>query len=350
MNINNFGNFKPKSFWERPEGTTGMIVGVGLAIVGAYGLVHALPWLITLFENTLHLALLALALFGLAWLVFDRRVWALGGYMYRSVMRWITGLFIQIDPIGILRSYAEDMRKALGRMDRQIANLRGQMRQLQNTMQSNESEMGKALQMAGVARQQDRKGVVVLKSRQAGRLRESNLTLQALYAKMETLYRVLLKMHESSALLVEDIEAEVDVKSRERAAIQASHSAFKQAMKIVRGDGDKKALFDQTLEYLAEDYGQKLGEIEHFVTMSASFIDTVDLQNGVYEEEALRMIEIWERNDESLLLGSSKRELVSATVTEAAAHESNTPNTPNTPSRRRSEGDGYRNLFGDVNH
>ncbi|WP_374348403.1 hypothetical protein [Chitinimonas sp.] len=338
-------NFNPKSFWERPEGTTGMVVAVAAGIAAVYGFAKALPWLITLFENTLYLTVLGVALFALGWVLLDRRVWALTGYLYRSVMRWITGLFIQLDPIGILKSYAEDMRRALGRMDRQIADLRGQMRQLQQTMDSNEQEMGKALQMVGVARQQDRRGVVVLKSRQAGRLRESNLTLQALYAKMETLYRVLVKMHESSALLVEDIEAEVDVKSRERAAILASHSAFRQAMKIVRGDGDKKALFDQTLEYLADDYGQKLGEIEHFVTMSASFIDSVDLQNGIYEEDALRMIEAWERNDESLLLGNTKRELVSAPAGGAVIEHN--PQPANGPNRRRPDADSYRSLFGE---
>lgn len=327
---------KTKSFWERPEGTTGMVCATLLGIAGIYGFIQVLPRLLRLLEDTLYLALLAGALFGLCWLLLDRRFWTLLGYGYRGAMRFITGLFIQIDPIAILRSYTEDLRAALVRMDKQIAILRGQMRQLQETMDSNANEMGKAMQVADMAKQQQKSGMVLLKSRQAGRLRDSNLTLQALHSKMEALYRVLVKMHESSSLLVEDIEAEVDVKRRERAAIQASHSAFRQAMKIIRGDGDKKALFDQTLDYLAEDYGQKLGEIEHFVTMSASFIDSVDLQNGVYEEEALRMLDQWQQRD----------------VTPSSAVGQALASSHDAPVRRNAgtASDNYRKLFGDTQH
>ena len=46
-------------------------------------------------------------------------------YMYKSVMRWITGIFVQIDPIGILKSYIDDLRSNLGKMNSQIAALKG---------------------------------------------------------------------------------------------------------------------------------------------------------------------------------------------------------------------------------
>ena len=51
--------------------------------------------------------------------------------------------------------------------------------------------------------------------------------------------------------------------------------------------------------------------MERFMEMSASFMDSVDLQNGVFEEEGLKMLEKWEREGVSLFLGEEKENLLS---------------------------------------
>jgi hypothetical protein len=196
-------------------------------------------------------------------------------------------------------------------MSNQIGKLRGQMRKLSETIEQNKRQMNQNLKLADRAKKDENRQVFVLKARKAGRLNESNMTLQALYDKMELLYRVLLKMYETSTMLIEDLESEVEIKSQERNVIRASYSAFRSAMGIIKGDPNKKELFDQAMEYLASDYGKKLGEIDHFMDVSKSFIDTVDVQNGVYEEDALKMLEAWEKKSESLLLGDQKQTMIS---------------------------------------
>jgi hypothetical protein len=37
--------------------------------------------------------------------------------------------------------------------------------------------------------------------------------------------------------------------------------------------------------------------------MSANFMETIDLQNGVFEEEGLQMLEKWEQESTLLLMG-----------------------------------------------
>jgi len=175
---------------------------------------------------------------------------------------------------------------------------------------SNEREKNQALQISKLAHEKGKKAVFALKARQAGRLENSNMTLQSLLTKMQVLQKVLAKMREVSDVMIQDIESEIDVKSRERTMILASHSALQSAIKILRGDQDKKAMFDMAMDYLTEDYGAKLGEIEHFVQMSGAFIDSVDLQNGVFEADALKMVEEWEQKSDSLLLGDEKRLLL----------------------------------------
>ena len=51
-------SLKPKSFWKKPEGKTGMLFMGLLGAGGLYGLYKVLPFLIEIVENTLYLGVL----------------------------------------------------------------------------------------------------------------------------------------------------------------------------------------------------------------------------------------------------------------------------------------------------
>uniref|UniRef100_UPI00388F9EDD hypothetical protein n=1 Tax=Acinetobacter sp. TaxID=472 RepID=UPI00388F9EDD len=82
------------------------------------------------------------------------------------------------------------------------------------------------------------------------------------------------------------------------------------AKKILMGGTDQKELFDQAMEYVVNDYGMKMGEIENFIENSKGFVEGLDLQNGVYEESALKKLQEWENKADSILLGSHKQQML----------------------------------------
>ncbi|MEO7175163.1 MAG: hypothetical protein ABIV51_04935 [Saprospiraceae bacterium] len=303
-------DFKPKTFWNRPEGKTGALFMAGIIVGGGVLLYKALPYLITLASNTLYLAGILLVLGALLYMILDPKMRNLVWYMYQSIMRWVTGIFVQIDPIGILKSYVDDLKDNLSKMNVQISKLRGQMHKLKEIIMNNQKEIKTNLSMASQAKDTNKDAMMILKSRKAGRLQDSNVRLEDLYKKMEILYRVLTKMYENSEIMLEDIQDQVVVKEQERKAIRASHSAMKSAMNIIAGDKDQRYMFDMALEAIADDVSQKVGEMERFMEMSNNFMDSVDLQNGVFEEEGLKMLEKWEKEGVSLLLGSEKDKLI----------------------------------------
>ena len=53
-------------------------------------------------------------------------------------------------------------------------------------------------------------------------------------------------------------------------------------MSIIKGDADRRVMFDQALEYVADDVANKVGEMERFMEMSSDFMNSIDLQNGVF--------------------------------------------------------------------
>ncbi|MBL7791288.1 MAG: hypothetical protein JNK77_03110 [Saprospiraceae bacterium] len=309
--MDSHGNdMKPKTFWQRPEGITGLLFLAGLILGGGYLLYVGLPVLLVLAKNTINLALMLMALGALVYVVLDPRMRNLVFYSYKSIMRWITGIFVQLDPIGILKSYVEELQNNLRKMNKQISQLRGQMHKLGEMIHINKKEIQSNLQLASKAKESDKQAIMILKSRRAGRLQESNIRLEDLYRKMEILYRVLTKMYENSQVLMEDIKDQVEVKEQERKVIHASHSAMRSAMSIISGDPDKRAMFDMAMESIADDVAGKVGEMERFMEMSAGFMNSVDLQNGIFEEEGLKMLEKWEKEGVSLILGKEKDTLL----------------------------------------
>jgi len=307
--------YKQKSFWKRPEGVTGALVLAGLIGAGGFLIYTFLGTIIAAMSNTIFLAGMLVALFALIYVVLDPKARNLVWYMYKSAMRWITGLFVKMDPIGIMKSYVEDLKDNLGKMNKQITKLRSQMHQLREQIFNNKKQIESSLGQAQTARDSNQESIMVLKSRQAGRLQESNIKLTDLYRKMEILFKVLNRMYQSSEVLAEDITDQVKLKDQERAAIHASHSAMRSAMSVIKGDKDQRALFDEALEHMADDISLKVGEMEQFMEISENFMSSVDLQNGMFEEEGIKMLEKWEKDGVSKLLGKEKDLLVSGDKT-----------------------------------
>jgi predicted nucleic acid-binding Zn-ribbon protein len=301
---------KPKSFWRRPEGVTGalflgaLIIGGGILVSSALGAIGAF------LSTTAGLVISLLVLGTIIFMALDSKMRNLVWYMYKSVMRWVTGLFVQLNPIAILNAYVDDLKDNLKKMNKQINKLRGQMHKLKEMITNNQKAIASNLDLASKAREKNKQAQMILKSRKAGRLKESNMKLEDLYRKMEVLYRVLSKMYENSEILMEDVQDQVMVKEQERKAIRASHSAIKSAMNIIKGDSDKRAMFDQAMEAIADDVSNKVGEMERFMEMSENFMQSVDLQNGIFEEEGLKMLEKWEKEGVSLILGGEKAHLL----------------------------------------
>ena len=52
---------------------------------------------------------------------------------------------------------------------------------------------------------------------------------------------------------------------------------------------------------------KKIGEMERFMEISENFMDSIDLQKGIYEEDGLKLLEQWENESSSILLGEKDK-------------------------------------------
>lgn len=284
-----------KSFWQRPEGVTGAIVLAALIAGGAWLMLRFAHAIIAWAEDPAALAAM-LALLGIVvYALLDPQTRNLLWYFYKSAMRWITGLFVRIDPISVLKDHIQHLEKNLIALSGQIGALRKQMRTLKGIMDANTADIEKNMTIATEARRQNDDKNLTLATRKAGRLQEANAKYAELYRKMDHLYRVLRRMYEHSEIVIEDTRDQITLKEQEYQAIKASHSAMRSAQSILKGNPDQRALFDHALEQLAEEVSQKVGSLERFTDTTRHLMDSIDLQNGVFEDEGLRLLEQWEK-------------------------------------------------------
>jgi hypothetical protein len=286
-----------KSFWEKPQGTTGMI-GIGLLVFGAgYLLLKNAAWIAEAFSNLTSAVFMGLGLFTIFWLLSDKKFRTLLWYFYKVGMEKLTSLFIEIDPIGIMKAYVSSLVDKRKNMDQQLNKLKREKGKLQRKIKETEKEIKAHMSKASAAsKSQDRRiqAQMSLNTRMAGRRAETVKKLTILLDKMNTLYDKMDKMYFYSGIMIQDIKDQIESIEYERNAIHASHSVMKSAQSIIAGNSSEAELFDKALEHVADDLGAKVGEMERFMDVSQSFIDGVDLDNQVFEEDGLRMLEAWE--------------------------------------------------------
>src|SRR6266481_3248764 len=270
-----------KNFWQRPEGTVGKVVLVLGGIAAAYGFVQILPFLIAAATDTLHLAILIGAILLLIFIVTDKRVLTLGKLIFQSIMRFLTGLFIELDPIGILN---------------------GSIRTLQNQIDTNQKDAEHSMALANQADkkmagggltsldQQQYMSAKVTNHRHAASLININKSLTDLRDKLKILYDQLIRWRATAEFQVTDKENRVSEEEMRRKALKKAYSVFQAAKKIFRGDPVANQIYDQTLEYLADDAGQMLGEMEDFNRLANKLMTNMDLETGAINDEAVKQL------------------------------------------------------------
>ena len=89
------------------------------------------------------------------------------------------------------------------------------------------------------------------------------------------------------------------------------------------GGGAEREMFDMTMEKLTDDYADKMGEIETFMDMSKTVINGIDLDQGIYEEDALAQLKAWEDKGSKILNheGTKVRVEIPATNTNLRVEE-----------------------------
>ena len=83
-------------------------------------------------------------------------------------------------------------------------------------------------------------------------------------------------------------------KEIEYVTIKRAHAALLASMSILNGDPNERAMFEMALEKMEEEVSQKLGTMDRFMDMSANLVNSIDIEQGIFAEDGMRMLEEYE--------------------------------------------------------
>ena len=195
------GEGPQKSFWSKPEGVTSLLF---IAAAGAFGLYYfniIVEFLIKVTSNTLYLAGLLAVLGFLIFLVTSRDVRTAVFFLFKTMMRKITGLIIQLDPIAIMKIYISDLREKKEKMSGQIDILAGQLVKLNKKINDNnvdiKSKFAEANKAISMTDKPGMKEAAQLATIEGAGLQEMNEKLLPLQRNMKTVLGFMEKVSSS---------------------------------------------------------------------------------------------------------------------------------------------------------
>jgi hypothetical protein len=294
-----------RSFWSRPEGVAGLLF---LAALGALGIVYfnrIVEFLIRAVENTLYLSLLLAALGLLIFLFTSRDVRTAVFFLFKSAMRSLTGLVVQLNPIAIMKIYIDDLKDKRRKMQGQIDQLAGQLVKLNKKISENndaiQQKFAEANKANSLADKPGMKEAAQLATIEGAGLQEMNQKLLPLQRNIRLVLEFMEKVNKSADYIIKETEIKVRLKEAEYQIVKESSNALRTAVSIFKGNPDKKFYFDQSMEYIQDDMSQKLGEMKRAMDLSMDFINSVDIQNGILSDKGQALLEAYNRGEFKLV-------------------------------------------------
>ncbi|SKC72733.1 hypothetical protein [Ohtaekwangia koreensis] len=294
-----------KSYWNRPGGKFGTLAALGIAgLIGYY----VFPILTKIVWNTFNFGV-ALACLGIFLYVVTHRKFRLSlFYFYEILMKKLVGIVIELDPFIIAEDYINDMQEEREKLYKQSVEVDGQKEKIDLKIKEKESEITKLMTKAQTAKEKNMLPELGNATRQIGRLNEY---IKQLTPIRDNLFRIgdyLTRIHKNSAYLIEDAKNELELKRDLYRSVTSGNRALTSALKIFKGDPEKKLMVEQSMEYLKEDIASKLANMKKAISYSSDFMRSIDLDNATYEKEGLRMLETFNpENEFKLTTGSNTR-------------------------------------------
>ncbi|MBC7864957.1 MAG: hypothetical protein IAF38_18430 [Bacteroidia bacterium] len=277
-----------KSYWNRPGGKFGIFLG--LCILGVIGY-FVVPILTTITWNLLNFGIAVVSLLIFLYCITHRKLRLSFFYLYEILMKKLVGIVIELDPFIIAEDYIGDMEEQREKLYTQSVDVDAQKEKLELKIREKEDEIRKLMTKAQVAKEKNMLPELGNATRQIGRLNEYISQLTPIRDNLTRMGDTLTNIHKNSAYLIEDAKNELELKKDLYKSVTMGNKALSSALKIFKGDPEKKLLIEQSMEYLKEDIAAKLANMKKALNYSSDFMRSIDLDNATFEKEGLKMLE-----------------------------------------------------------
>lgn len=293
------------SKWEKPGGTTGMIV-LGV-VVGAIviNITPIMNFIAAACASTLSAIGMAAALFLVLYCLFDPRIRNIGSTIYFMIMRKIEGLLVDYDPISIVKRKIMQMNKKIQEITDNMGKLRGLIDKSEKRIQDKKKQCEHDFQLLNKYKETGKAQDAAVYERQVTRLTEVIKNSEARLIQSKQWYEIMGKLKHQAELTVLDATNEVNERVEEWEMIKAQHKAFTSIVGIINGKDDQFSLFTRAMDHMADDISQKLGEMSFIIEETGGLMSKIDMDNLVMSDKANALLAQYNSGGlDAVLLGS----------------------------------------------
>jgi len=279
--LTNFGT-KAKGVFDQKGGTLGIVL---LIVLGAVAIIFMNPIVVFLKEaitNIVGLIGVTLAAAALLYVIFDKDARRIVGTLYMMAIRAIMGFVVQMNPIAILENTIAKMYKSIENIEEKMGNLNGIRIDFKNKIKDKKKEIENCIARKEAAKKNGKLEVVVLEDRQINRLVILTQEYIDLQNSSESWYNTLSKLADMAKLTAEDAENEVKAQKERYKMVKTSHSAFRSAMSILKGNPDDMAMYNQAFQFVNDDIMEKVGEMDRVINTTGGMLDKMDIEKEVF--------------------------------------------------------------------
>ncbi len=286
---------KLKSYWNRPGGKSGVVIGIGLLLLIGY---YVIPILSTIVWNTLNFSIGLVSLGVFLYCITHRKLRLSFFYLYEILMKKLVGFVIELDPFIIAEDYISDMEKQRENLYNQSVDVDTQKEKIDLKLDEKQKEMNQMLARAKAAKDNNMMPELGNATRQVARINEYIKQLAPIRDSLAKIGDYLTKVYKNSGYLIEDAKNELVLKKDLYKSVTSGNRALSSAMKIFKGDPEKKLMVEQSMEYLKDDIAGKLASMKKAISYSTDFMRSIDLDNATFEVEGLKMLETYDSDVE----------------------------------------------------
>jgi len=286
-------NQPTRGYFSGPEGkvnaTTWGIIGlVAFALVYLMG-GQVGDYLVSAADNTMHLVIVSVCLVFVAACLMDpkKRCW----YLFRSLIRWLTSMFIELDPIGIRKTYVERMQAKYEEFTKAVGDLRGQLRGIQRLSQQNATVLQNEQALFAAAVKQQNHGQQVLHNNQQQRLGMMAQKYATAIDKLTGMQTRVLRCQEICGLKIEDLKGDIAAREQDAALARTTRTMSGSLKNILRGLPEED-MYNEAGNVLDAQYDAAMGEFDNILDLTRGVIDSADLQDTASLDAALAKMEL----------------------------------------------------------
>lgn len=197
-------------------------------------------------------------------------------------IRSLMGAVVKMNPIAILEDTIKQMYKRIENVEDKMGKLNGVRVKFKEKIKEKKRELEKCLDRKAAAEAHGKPELAAIEARQAVRLVDITNEYIELQESSENWYNTLSKIAELAKLTAQDAENEVSIQKEKYQMVRDSHSAFKSAMSILKGNPDELALYNQAFEVVAQDIMNKVGEMDRVINTTGGMIDKMEIDKEMY--------------------------------------------------------------------